>query len=380
MSSVLPHNEFVADGIYGLLEKRLISGYYLPGQKLPSVRELAKEYQISVGTVSGALKRLRDKGVVTLRQGSGSYVSSFRDQQKNRLKMGLLYFTRSEGGLSLEESPFGYSVFEGARHFCMESGYSLAVRPVFSDAVKVKKIIDDIKSGGEINGVILMYGGEDEFREYIHWFSDASIPVVLIDNPWRKQHKYSFIAGDDLQIGIRGADYLYGLGHRNILYVFTDHARCYREQLLGFKTAMMRHEVELPDNNILKLRENPEIKQVIEEMVSRILSDQGEERITAVCCGHDSYALELIERFREEDIKVPEDISVIGATGSNVGSHYHPALTTVTCGLEAMGARACEILIKLIDDPKSGPYQEVRDAHVVERESTSALSVQNSTI
>lgn len=373
LSSVLPNNESLAEGIYALLERRLASGYYLPGQKLPSVRELAEEYQMSVGTVSGVLQRLRDKGIVELRRGRGAFACDIQSRQRDCLKLGLLYFSRSGQALSLEAGPFGYSVFEGIRRFCVDNGHKLAVRPVFSDPAKVKSVIEDIREQGDIHGVVLLYADNQEFSEYVHWFAEASIPLVLIDNPWREKHEYSFVAADDLQIGIHGADYLYHLGHRNILCLMPDYARCLEDHFLGFKTALMRHDIDLPDSNIFRFNAEPEADRAIEEAVSRIVSDRSENRITAVYCGGDKYALELIERLRDQGIKVPDDISVMGATGSNLGLHYHPALTTVTSGLEAMGAQACEILCKLIEDPQSGPYQEIRDAHVVERESTRAL-------
>jgi DNA-binding GntR family transcriptional regulator len=56
------------------LRQAITSGAYAPGEKLPSGRELAREYGIAPMTVSSALKVLRDEGLIGSLQGSGVYV------------------------------------------------------------------------------------------------------------------------------------------------------------------------------------------------------------------------------------------------------------------------------------------------------------------
>jgi DNA-binding GntR family transcriptional regulator len=56
------------------LRLAITSGGYAPGEKLPSGRELAREYGIAPMTVSSALKVLHDEGLVGSLQGSGVYV------------------------------------------------------------------------------------------------------------------------------------------------------------------------------------------------------------------------------------------------------------------------------------------------------------------
>jgi GntR family transcriptional regulator/MocR family aminotransferase len=51
------------------------SGVIRPGEKLPSIRELAKQLQVSTITVREGLDRLAQDGVIQARQGSGNYVS-----------------------------------------------------------------------------------------------------------------------------------------------------------------------------------------------------------------------------------------------------------------------------------------------------------------
>jgi DNA-binding GntR family transcriptional regulator len=56
------------------LRQAITSGAYGPGEKLPSGRDLAREYAIAPGTVLSALQVLRDEGLIGSMQGRGVYV------------------------------------------------------------------------------------------------------------------------------------------------------------------------------------------------------------------------------------------------------------------------------------------------------------------
>lgn len=55
---------------------RIASREWPPGHQLPSYRELATEYDVSVSTVQRALMILRDRGLIEGHQGKATYVRS----------------------------------------------------------------------------------------------------------------------------------------------------------------------------------------------------------------------------------------------------------------------------------------------------------------
>src|SRR5690606_9623211 len=50
------------------------SGYYVPGQRLPSIRELCEQFGVADLTVKRALRRLADRGITDSVAGSGTFV------------------------------------------------------------------------------------------------------------------------------------------------------------------------------------------------------------------------------------------------------------------------------------------------------------------
>lgn len=61
--------------VYADLDEALSRGRWQPGDGLPSLRDLSKQYGTSVGTVRNALTRLQYEGKVTAQHGSGYYVT-----------------------------------------------------------------------------------------------------------------------------------------------------------------------------------------------------------------------------------------------------------------------------------------------------------------
>ncbi|MEU4640803.1 winged helix-turn-helix domain-containing protein [Micromonospora sp. NPDC023814] len=57
------------------LTARIRSGEHKPGSKLPSLRELAELYSVSVSTIQRALELTRERGLTVGRAGSGVYVA-----------------------------------------------------------------------------------------------------------------------------------------------------------------------------------------------------------------------------------------------------------------------------------------------------------------
>lgn len=57
------------------LSARIRSGEYEPAEKLPTLREFAELYSVSVSTIQRALELTRERGLTVGRAGAGIYVA-----------------------------------------------------------------------------------------------------------------------------------------------------------------------------------------------------------------------------------------------------------------------------------------------------------------
>jgi DNA-binding LacI/PurR family transcriptional regulator len=73
------------------------------------------------------------------------------------------------------------------------------------------------------------------------------------------------------------------------------------------------------------------------------------DRPTAVICANDLTAIGLMTRVQELGLSVPEDISVAGYDGIELGGYLRPTLTTVRTDPAEIGAEAARLLLDVVD-------------------------------
>ncbi|MBR2790173.1 MAG: GntR family transcriptional regulator [Eggerthellaceae bacterium] len=78
------------------------SGYYAPGDQLPSVRKVASELRISYNTVSKAFMSLEREGRIVTRHGSGAYVSEAHTAELSEVDYLTEEFVRTCWGKGLD--------------------------------------------------------------------------------------------------------------------------------------------------------------------------------------------------------------------------------------------------------------------------------------
>ena len=88
---------------------------------------------------------------------------------------------------------------------------------------------------------------------------------------------------------------------------------------------------------------------------------------TAAICGNDMMAIGAIKAFVESGLRVPEDVSVIGMDGTEMGRYCRPTLTTLEIS-KGLGRKAFELLYGNMMHGNVGYYKN--DVELIVREST----------
>ncbi|MEO7599922.1 MAG: LacI family DNA-binding transcriptional regulator [Opitutus sp.] len=104
------------------------------------------------------------------------------------------------------------------------------------------------------------------------------------------------------------------------------------------------------------------------EAVTRLLT--GAKLPTAVLCSNDVTALGAIRAFHRSGLRVPTDVSVVGADDIPFAALAHPPLTTVRIPRERLGVLALEILREMLATPAKRPREALLPTDLVIREST----------
>lgn len=124
----------LADVILKQLETLILEGSLLPGQKLPPERELAKQFDVSRPSLREAIQMLEIKGLVTRRQGGGTFIN---DKLQNVLSEPLFNLLLSDPDAQFDLLEFRHAL-EGI------AAYYAALRGTDNDFDRIKQSFESI--------------------------------------------------------------------------------------------------------------------------------------------------------------------------------------------------------------------------------------------
>ncbi len=206
-----------------------------------------------------------------------------------------------------------------------------------------------------VDGIIAAFSGDPESVEIYRELTNLyKIPVVLINRS---------IPGIDLPI-VRFDHYggtqkatkaLLDLGHENIHYATVSSAKKMMEghklRMDGYKDAMEKADLASKIRISSEFGRRNWTKKTNLQQVANIIVEawQGHSKpASAIFLDNDWLACAVLGELKIRDIKVPEDVSVMGIGGYNFSALQCIDLSTVENQSEAMGLKAAELLLKLI--------------------------------
>lgn len=95
-----------SDQIYQGLRSLILAGVLIPGERLPSVRQVARDLGLATGTVAKVYKQLESEGLVITRAGAGTRVNLAVTPYPPEVLLAArgLFEAGSNAGLTLHES------------------------------------------------------------------------------------------------------------------------------------------------------------------------------------------------------------------------------------------------------------------------------------
>ena len=196
-----------------------------------------------------------------------------------------------------------------------------------------------------IDGLIINIINEESTKEDFADLLKLNIPILAIGPVLAGLH-CDTVDTDDTQGGILAAEHLLKLGHRNFActYYGAGMSSC-ENRISGFKTKLAQAGVELKDENIARLKPfDSEGVSHFKVKIREIL--QSDNRPTAFFATTDFHALEVFEVAKELNIRIPEDLSVIGFADLVFSEYIHPALTTIRQDGHKVGLEAAKCIMK----------------------------------
>ncbi|EJL6719161.1 substrate-binding domain-containing protein [Vibrio alginolyticus] len=330
---------------------------------MATMKDIAKLAGVSTSTVSHVINKTR-------------FVSEEISERVNNAAKELNYYAPSALARSLKvnrtktigmlvttsTNPFFGEVVKGVERNCYQKGYSLILCNTEGDNERMRQSINTLLQK-RVDGLILMCSSlEGERIDVFERYPD--IPVVVMD--WGPMLFTSDkIQDNSLRGGYLAAKYLIDCGHTEIGCItgpLIKHQAQMRYE--GYKRAMNEAGLEFNANWIIESDFECEGGyQAFKKMAQRGALP------SSIFVSNDMMAMGVINAANELDIKVPEDLSIIGYDDIHIAKFMSPSLTTIHQPKYRLGQAAVETLVRRLDDKSN-------DAQVVQLEPT--LVVRNS--
>lgn len=249
----------------------------------------------------------------------------------------------------------------------LEAGYDLTLYNLNEDAGHRDRVLSEFLLRQRCDGVIPV--SLELGREELGQLFAVGKPVVGIGGPLPGAETYSV---DDHAIAGLATDHLITLGHRRIAHIggtdaFENDFRIAGTRRRGYEAAMDAAGLGILDS--WRLDADFTIQGGYGQ--AKQLLGYPRDTPTAVFCASDEMAIGTILAARELGLRVPEDISVIGIDGHELGETL--GLTTVAQFPQQQGQRAVERLLQILQGPDTcEPVNHAARTALIVRSSTAA--------
>lgn len=338
-----------------------------------TLKKIAKEFDVSISTVSKALKDSHEISVEVKEK-----IKAFAHQNNykpNSLALNLRNQKTKTIGVILPEivHHFFTKVITGIEQLANERGYNVMI--CLSNESYEKEILNlEMLANGVVDGIILSISKETEERDDYRHFNDLirnGIPLVMFDRVVDKIECNKVVA-DDMGGAFQATEHLIQNGCSKIVLITTpDYVVVGNERKLGYAKALEEYKVPVRKELVMKVEHESQIEEALKNL---ILSNNPPDGIFAV---NEVYAAIAMRICAENGLNVPEDIEVIGFTDGVISEFTSPPLTTVAQHGRHMGRKALELLLDEIESQE--PEYEYKTALIKTdlkiRSSTKSLKV-----
>lgn len=199
----------------------------------------------------------------------------------------------------------------------------------------------------KVDGLIaLTYSNVDEYIS-------SELPIVSIDRYFSE--KIPTIMSDNFAGGELAAKKLMEAGANKLAFIGygSIYDNSTRDRYRGFQAYCQTHELE--PEIIYYEGHHREFNEKLPEFVREIILNKAVNGIFVV---NDEQALEVLALLQENNIRVPEDIQLIGFDGSQTSSNIQSVLSSIRQPIQAIAAEAVRCLINIIEK-KEAPLKTV---------------------
>lgn len=313
-----------------------------------TLKDIAEELNLSINTVSRALRDMPDIGKETTdlvketakKLGYRKNLSASRLRTNKSFTLGMIVADIS--------NPIYAGIIKGVEKNCKNSNYTVMLGNSNEDPEEENNIVSSMLEHG-VDGILLVPSMKN--TQILSLLKRSKIPYVILQRKFPDIVTYC-VQSNDRKGGQLAAEYLYTLGHRSFVYVAAPmHISSSKERYEGFLDFLREKHI---NSDAVQILESDGTRFGAYQVVKSWLKQHHDLHTlsaTAIFCFSDYVACGVYSAFSKYGLQIPRDISVIGYDNNEYSNMMLPSLTTIDIRPFQLGKNAAELLLNLIDNP-----------------------------
>lgn len=341
----------------------IASGKLKPGDRLPTIRELAYQLGVHMHTVRQAYHSLEGDGLVETRPSRGTRVKPF--------ELDKLVTTESASpshtiGVLIPNIFTFYDPFiSGVEEIARRSGYMIIVCITRDRADLTRQSVQQLIAK-KVDGIIAASPVADTFERELP-ISPGGPAIVYADAP---QFSTNTILLDLETAGFLAAQHLIEHGHKRIAFITAPLTWSnFLDTYKGYQRALAASSLDLEPDSVI---ETPSYS--LEDGYQaglRLLALNKPPK--AVFVSGDLMAAGVIRALKDNGKRIPQDFAVISKDNIELAALMDPTLTTVNLPSYQMGVEAMNMITRLISKKRLEKKRMILESELIIRKSCGCL-------
>jgi LacI family transcriptional regulator len=252
-------------------------------------------------------------------------------------------------------NPFYPELAKGIEDKAMELGYNIILCSTNYDLKLERYSIDILRSKG-VDGIIFSSVEVNDFN--IRPLIEDRFPFVLVN---RRIHnrlldkKIDYVVEDNVSGGYVAVEHLLKLGHRRIGVITGGlNVSTAVERTEGARKALKDYGIKFEPDLLIECSFS---KELAYEAAGRFISMR--KPPTAIFAENDFMAVGAREALLEAELRIPEDMALVGFDDISVAALKGVELTTINSRKYEMGSLGLQILIEKIEDRAASMVSQI---------------------
>jgi LacI family transcriptional regulator len=318
-------------------------------KKKATLKQIAKELNVSVSTVSKALNdspEISEPTKIKVKE-----FAKLKKYKPNITALNLKNRSTKTIGLIVPNilNSFFAKVFKGIEKVADEKGYHI-ITVISDESLLKEKHTLQMLSNGIIDGFIMAIAEESQKEDYYQHINETindGTPIVIFDRII-EQIKCDKVIVDDFESGVNATQHLIDTGCKNIaLFSTIDNLSVGKLRAAGFLKALENNNITPNSKHIILCDDEKDF-----EIKTKKFFD--ENKIDGAFALDEPASTLILKKALKKGLKIPEDFSIIGFADGVWSKRLTPSMSTVSQHGPEVGRAAAKLLIERLENNEEG--------------------------